>query len=146
MRRTAVGSVQRAWHEAVFVGEAFGRPAAGGTIDVRDRASGEIFAPIAPVLVVDGDDEAVAVTNDTPYGLVNSVLAGDTYRGIEVARRLRAGMVHVNDARPQDEALAPFGGMGQSGLGGRSGGDSNIEEFTQRRWLTVNPGPAHYPY
>ena len=35
---------------------------------------------------------------------------------------------------------------GQSGLGGRSGGGANIEEFTERRWLTVNPGPAHYPY
>jgi benzaldehyde dehydrogenase (NAD) len=106
----------------------------------------EIFAPIAPVLAVDGDDEAVEVANDTPYGLVDSVLSGDPYRGVQVARRLRAGMVHVNDATPQDEALAPFGGVGQSGLGGRSGGDSNLEEFTQRRWLTVNPGPAHYPY
>jgi hypothetical protein len=36
--------------------------------------------------------------------------------------------------------------IGQSGLGGRSGGDSNIEEFTEHGWLTVNPGPAHYPY
>jgi benzaldehyde dehydrogenase (NAD) len=106
----------------------------------------EIFAPIAPVLVVDSDEEAVEVANDTAYGLVNSVLSGDVYRGVQVARRLRAGMVHVNDATPQDEALAPFGGVGQSGLGGRSGGDSNIEEFTERRWLTVNPGPAHYPY
>jgi benzaldehyde dehydrogenase (NAD) len=106
----------------------------------------EIFAPIAPVLVVGDEDEAIAVANDTDYGLVNSVLTGDPARGVRVARRLRAGMVHVNDATPQDEALAPFGGMGQSGLGGRSGGDSNIEEFTQRRWLTVTPGPAHYPY
>jgi hypothetical protein len=72
--------------------------------------------------------------------------AGDPNLGLRLARRLRAGMVHVNDATPQDEALAPFGGIGQSGLGGRSGGDSNIEEFTERRWLTVNPGPAHYPY
>jgi len=39
------------------------------------------------------------------------------------------------------------GGIGQSGLGGRSGGDANIEEFTERRrWLTVNSAPAHYPY
>jgi len=106
----------------------------------------EIFAPIAPVLVVDSEEEALAVANDTPYGLVNSVLTGDPYRGIRFARGLRAGMVHVNDATPQDEALAPFGGMGQSGLGGRSGGDANIEEFTERRWLTVTPGPAHYPY
>jgi benzaldehyde dehydrogenase (NAD) len=44
------------------------------------------------------------------------------------------------------KALAKFGGLGQSGLGGRSGGDANIEEFTERRWLTVNTEPAHYPY
>jgi benzaldehyde dehydrogenase (NAD) len=106
----------------------------------------EIFAPIAPVLAVRDDEEAIAVANDTPYGLVNSVLTRDSARGIRVARRLRAGMVHVNDATPQDEALAPFGGMGQSGLGGRSGGDANIEEFTERRWLTVNSEPVHYPY
>jgi benzaldehyde dehydrogenase (NAD) len=106
----------------------------------------EIFAPIAPVLVVDSDDEAVQVANDTAYGLVDSVLSADPNRALQVARRLRAGMVHVNDATPQDEALAPFGGIGQSGLGGRSGGDANIEEFTERRWLTVTPGPAHYPY
>jgi benzaldehyde dehydrogenase (NAD) len=106
----------------------------------------EIFAPIAPVLVVGDEDEAIAAANDTDYGLVNSVLTGDPARGVRVARRLRAGMVHVNDATPQDEALAPFGGVGQSGLGGRSGGDSNLDEFTERRWLTVTPGPAHYPY
>jgi len=106
----------------------------------------EIFAPIAPVLVVDDDDSAVQIANDTPYGLVDSVLTADLARGMRVARRLRAGMVHVNDATPQDEALAPFGGMGASGLGGRSGGDANLEEFTQRRWLTVAPGPVHYPY
>jgi benzaldehyde dehydrogenase (NAD) len=70
----------------------------------------------------------------------------DKATGLQLALRLRAGMVHVHDATPQGEALAPFGGIGQSGLGGRSGGDSNIEEFTERRWLTVNPGPAHYPY
>jgi benzaldehyde dehydrogenase (NAD) len=55
-------------------------------------------------------------------------------------------MVHVNDATPQDEASAPFGGIGRSGLGGRSGGDANPEEFTERRWLAVTPGPVHHPY
>jgi len=108
---------QQAWQEAVFLDAAFQRPAQGGPLP-----------------------------NDTPYGLVDSVLTADLARGMRVARRLRAGMVHVNDATPQDEALAPFGGMGASGLGGRSGGDANLEEFTQRRWLTVAPGPVHYPY
>jgi benzaldehyde dehydrogenase (NAD) len=106
----------------------------------------EIFAPVAPIVVVKDADEAVALANDTGYGLVDSVLTADLFRGSQLARRLRAGMVHVNDATPQDEAPAPFGGIGQSGLGGRSGGDANLEEFTERRWLTVNPGSVHYPY
>jgi benzaldehyde dehydrogenase (NAD) len=106
----------------------------------------EIFAPIAPIVVVKDADEAIALANDTGYGLVNSVLTADLFRGGQLARRLRAGMVHVNDATPQDEASAPFGGIGQSGLGGRAGGDANLEEFTERRWLTLNPGPVHYPY
>ena len=148
---------RRLLDEAVGAGA---RIVAGGTVDgpyfrptvVADVSPSsrlwteEIFAPIAPVLVVDDDDAAVQVANDTPYGLVDSVLTADLARGMRVARRLRAGMVHVNDATPQDEALAPFGGMGASGLGGRSGGEANLEEFTQRRWLTVAPGPVHYPY
>jgi benzaldehyde dehydrogenase (NAD) len=106
----------------------------------------EIFAPVAPILVVDDDEQAVAVANDSEYGLVCSVLSASNDRGISVARQLRSGMVHVNDATPQDEALAPFGGVGSSGLGGRSGGDTNLSEFTELRWLTVAPGPVHYPY
>ncbi|HUN33167.1 MAG TPA: aldehyde dehydrogenase family protein [Trebonia sp.] len=106
----------------------------------------EIFAPVAPIVVVADADEAIALANDTGYGLVNAVVTTDLFRGSQLARRLRAGMVHVNEATPQDEATAPFGGIGQSGLGGRSGGDANLEEFTERRWLTVNPGSVHYPY
>jgi benzaldehyde dehydrogenase (NAD) len=125
----------------------FFRPTVVVDVDPTSRLwTEEIFAPIAPVLVVDDDDEAVAVANDTEYGLVNSVLTADSYRGMQVARRLRSGMVHVNDATPQDEAAAPFGGVRASGLGGRAGGDSNIEEYTERRWMTVAAGPAHYPY
>jgi len=104
----------------------------------------EIFAPIAPILGVLDAEAAVDAANDTDYALVNSVLTGDPYRGIRLARRLRAGMVHVNDATTQDEAIAPFGGIGQSGLGGRSGGDANLAEFTERRWMTVTDGPARY--
>ncbi|WUJ70569.1 aldehyde dehydrogenase family protein [Kribbella soli] len=118
-------------------------------VDVTPRMrlwTEEIFAPIAPVLVVDDDAEALKVANDTSYGLVDSVLSADLSRGLAIARKLSAGMVHINDATPQDEAPAPFGGIGQSGLGGRAGGDSNLDEFTERRWLTVAGGPAHYPY
>jgi benzaldehyde dehydrogenase (NAD) len=106
----------------------------------------EIFAPIAPIAVVDDDDQAIALANESPYALVNAVVGTDVWRATAVARRLRSAMVHVNDATPQDEAVAPFGGFGPSGVGGRSGGDSNLDEFTERRWLTVNTEPAHYPY
>jgi benzaldehyde dehydrogenase (NAD) len=143
-----MGMIDQAWHQSVFTDGHFHAPAAGGTLPVRDRATGEIAAvaglaaPLAPGRL----RAAVATANETEYGLVNSVLTGDPYRGIRLARQLRAGMVHDNDATPQDEALAPFGGIGRSGLGGQSGGDANMEEFTERRWLTVTEGPAHYPY
>jgi benzaldehyde dehydrogenase (NAD) len=106
----------------------------------------EIFAPIAPVLAVDGADEAIRLVNDSPYGLVNAVVSGDPDRGLQVAGKLRSGMVHVNDSTCLDEAHVPFGGLGASGLGGRSGGDSNLEEFTERRWVTLQRAKPEYPY
>jgi benzaldehyde dehydrogenase (NAD) len=106
----------------------------------------EIFAPIAPVVAVDSDEEAIRTVNDTPYGLVNGVVCGDPDRGLRVASRLRSGMVHVNDSTCLDEAHVPFGGMGASGLGGRSGGEANLEEFTERRWVSLQRARPEYPY
>ncbi|MHA7984473.1 aldehyde dehydrogenase family protein [Rathayibacter sp. CAU 1779] len=106
----------------------------------------EVFAPIAPVMTVTDDAQAIRVANDTPYGLVDAVVTRDEGRGRRVARELKAGMVHVNDATPVDEAVAPFGGTGASGLGGRSGGLSNIEEFTGIKWTAVQENTLSYPY
>ena len=106
----------------------------------------EIFAPVAPVIPVDSEEEAIALVNDTPYGLVNGVVTGDLARGQRVAEKLRSGMVHVNDSTCLDEAHVPFGGVGASGLGGRAGGDANIEEFTETRWISVQRGQVEYPY
>jgi benzaldehyde dehydrogenase (NAD) len=106
----------------------------------------EIFAPIAPVVPFDTDDEAVALVNDTPYGLVNGVVSRDLDRGQRFAERLRSGMVHVNDSTCLDEAHAPFGGVGASGLGGRAGGEANLDEFTETRWISVQRGRVEYPY
>jgi len=106
----------------------------------------EIFAPIAPVLAVEDDEEALALTNDTEYGLVNSVLTGSMDRGLAFAERVRSGMVHVNDATCLDEAHVPFGGVGASGLGGRAGGEANLEEFTERRWISIQRTAVEYPY
>jgi benzaldehyde dehydrogenase (NAD) len=106
----------------------------------------EIFAPVAPVLAVDDDAQALALVNDTPYGLVNAVFTGSPARGLAFAEGVRSGMVHVNDSTCLDEAHVPFGGVGHSGLGGRSGGEANLEEFTERRWIGVQRTPVEYPY
>jgi benzaldehyde dehydrogenase (NAD) len=106
----------------------------------------EIFAPVAPVIAVDDDAEALAVVNGTPYGLVNAVYSGSHARGLAFAEGVRAGMVHVNDSTCLDEAHVPFGGVGHSGLGGRSGGEANLEEFTERRWIGVQRTAVEYPY
>jgi benzaldehyde dehydrogenase (NAD) len=106
----------------------------------------EIFGPVAPVLAVDSDEEALALVNDTRYGLVNAVFTGSPGRGLAFAERVASGMVHVNDSTCLDEAHVPFGGVGASGLGGRSGGEANLEEFTERRWIGVQRAPVEYPY
>jgi benzaldehyde dehydrogenase (NAD) len=106
----------------------------------------EIFAPIAPVMAVDDEEAALEVTNATPYGLVNSILTGDPDRGLRLAERVRSGMAPVNDATCLDEAHVPFGGLGASGLGGRQGGEANLDEFTERRWVSVQRARSEYPY
>ncbi len=106
----------------------------------------EIFGPVAPVLAADDDAAALELVNDTAYGLVNAVFSGSESRGLRFAEGVRSGMVHVNDTTCLDEAHVPFGGIGQSGLGGRSGGDANLEEFTERRWIGLQRAPVEYPY
>ncbi|WP_394828560.1 aldehyde dehydrogenase family protein [Pendulispora albinea] len=106
----------------------------------------EVFGPVAPVVVVDTEAEALALTNGTRYGLTNAVFTGDVMRGLAFAEQVRSGMVHVNDATCLDEAHVPFGGTGASGMGGRSGGAANLDEFTERRWIGVQRTPVAYPY
>jgi benzaldehyde dehydrogenase (NAD) len=97
----------------------------------------EIFGPVAPVVTFGSDDEAVELANASEYGLAASVYSRSVSRGLAVANRIRAGMVHVNDQTINDEATIPFGGMGMSGNGGRFGGEANLEAFTQWQWVTI---------
>ncbi len=106
----------------------------------------EIFGPVAPVIVADDEDHAVELANATDYGLAAAVHSGSLGRGLAVARRLRAGMVHVNDQTVNDLPHIPMGGMGQSGNGSRFGSLNNIEEFTEWQWTTLSATPARYPF
>jgi benzaldehyde dehydrogenase (NAD) len=106
----------------------------------------EIFGPIAPVMTFATDDEAIALSNDTEYGLSAGIYTPATERGRRIAEQLRTGMTHVGDQTVNDGPATPFGGVGASGNGGRFGGPASIEEFTQWRWMTERNVPAVYPF
>ncbi|MEO8028824.1 MAG: aldehyde dehydrogenase family protein [Bryobacteraceae bacterium] len=95
-------------------------------------AQEEIFGPVLSILPYDTEDEAVAIANDTIYGLAGGVWSGDADRAMRVARRMRTGQVDVNGGKYN--ALAPFGGYKQSGVG-RELGEFGLEEYFQIKSL-----------
>ncbi len=89
----------------------------------------EIFGPVLTVIAHDGDDDAVRIANDSPYGLSGTVFSGDDARAQAVAARMRVGTVNVNGGIWYS-ADAPFGGYKQSGVG-REMGLAGFEEYTE---------------
>jgi benzaldehyde dehydrogenase (NAD) len=106
----------------------------------------EIFGPVAPVVRFSTHDEVAALANDTAYGLSLGILTGDVMKGLELAERIPSGIVHINDQTINDEAVAPFGGVGASGTGSRLGGvEWNLDAFTETQWVTLRSQIAPYP-
>ena len=93
----------------------------------------EIFGPVLAMMPFDTEDEAIAMANDTPYGLAAYIQTGDNERARRVARQLRAGMIQVNGSGRASGA--PFGGYKQSGVG-REGGLWGIEEFLEIKTIS----------
>jgi aldehyde dehydrogenase (NAD+) len=108
-------------------------------------ACNEHFGPVAPVIPFETDDEAVRLANDTEYGLAASVISGDLGRARGVAKRLEAGMVHINDQPINDDPHIPFGGVKQSGLG-RYNADTIMDAFTEYKWLSTQNQPREFPF
>ena len=106
----------------------------------------EIFGPVAPVTTFRTDEEALALANSSEYGLVGAVYSTSMSRGLSIAQRIKAGMVHVNDGTLNDEATIPFGGTGMSGNGARYGGEANLDNFTEWQWVTVRDEPPRFPF
>jgi benzaldehyde dehydrogenase (NAD) len=106
----------------------------------------EIFGPVAPVVIAEDEEDAIRIANDTDYGLSGAVQTSSLERGLRIARRIRSGLVHINDQTIADYAEIPFGGMGASGNGSRFGSMTNWEEFTEWQWMTVGGKPTRYPF
>ncbi|OEU90557.1 aldehyde dehydrogenase [Streptomyces abyssalis] len=105
----------------------------------------EILGPVALVIPVDGDDEAVRVANDTPYGLGGAVHTGNIDRGLRMAHRIETGMVHINDTTVADEPIVPFGGEKNSGLG-RLNGEQMVDAFTTTKWISIQHDRSGFPF
>ncbi len=93
----------------------------------------EVFGPVAPVVIVSSDEEAVRYANATEFGLISYVYTRDMRRGLRIAEELQSGMVALNRGVVSDPA-APFGGIKQSGIG-REGGFDGIHEFLESKYV-----------
>jgi aldehyde dehydrogenase (NAD+) len=107
---------------------------AGLTNDAR-VAREEIFGPVLTVIAHDGDDDAVRIANDSPYGLSGTVFAADPDRAAAVAARMRVGTVNINGG-VWYSADAPFGGYKQSGIG-REMGVAGFEEYLETKCIAT---------
>jgi acyl-CoA reductase-like NAD-dependent aldehyde dehydrogenase len=112
--------------------------------DVNDEmevAREETFGPVVPISTIRSEDEALAIIDSSPYGLLAAVFTQDLRRGLRFAEAARAGWVNVNESTNYWESHLPFGGRAgsQSGIG-RVGGRFSMETFTELKTVVVNLG------
>lgn len=97
----------------------------------------EVFGPVAVLIPHDGEEDAIRIANETPYGLAGSVFTADDAHGFEVARRIRTGTFSVNTVTA--DLGSPFGGYGKSGIG-REHGPTAVDEYLHSRTISMEPG------
>ncbi|RGE24372.1 aldehyde dehydrogenase [Leucobacter sp. wl10] len=138
------GYLDLANDETVILGggipaEGFVEPTIVETAHGSRLATEEIFGPILSVITVDTFEEAIAVANDTEYGLAASIFSANGKRALRGARMLRAGTVTVNSFGEGD-ITTPFGGYKQSGFGGRDNSTHAHDQYTQLKtiWLDLD--------
>ena len=106
----------------------------------------EPFGPVANIVTFRTDDEAVQLANTSQGGLAAAVISPNIGRAMSIGRRLRAGMVHINDQTVNDECTNPFGGPGVGGNGSSVGGPADIDEYTQWQWVTIRDSVPAFPF
>ena len=109
--------------------------------DKMEVARDETFGPVVPITTIRSEDEALAIIDSSPYGLLAAVFTRDLGRGLRFAEAARAGWVNVNESTNYWESHLPFGGRAGSRSGiGRVGGRFSMETFTELKTVVVNLG------
>ncbi|QIO05691.1 aldehyde dehydrogenase family protein [Acinetobacter shaoyimingii] len=109
-------------------------------IDVDPQSSlaqQETFGPVLPIIKANDEAHALALANDTEFGLASAVCTSNRERGLQFALAVDAGMTHINAISVADDPTAPFGGEKNSGLG-RFNGQWILDEFSRTHWISVN--------
>lgn len=104
----------------------------------------ESFGPITSVVKAKDSEDALALCNNNKYGLSSALLTNDLQKAFSMAKRMEAGMVHINDSTVMGARSAPFGGIKNSGYG-REGGHFSMEEFSYIKWVTIRYEGGGFP-
>jgi benzaldehyde dehydrogenase (NAD) len=106
----------------------------------------EIFGPVAVVVPVASDEEAITLANQSEFGLSAGIISSDLGRAMALGQGLHTGLLHINDQTVADDVVNPFGGRGASGNGTSMGGPADWEEYTQWQWVTIKSQATPYPF
>jgi vanillin dehydrogenase len=143
--KEAVSKGAKLLHGGEYEGRVYQPTVLGGVDASMQIYHEETFGPVASIISVKDEKEALRVANDTKYGLSAGLVTNDISKAMYLAEGLEAGMVHVNDSSIDADAVCPFGGCKSSGQG-REGGHYSLEEMTQVKWITIQKNRKQYPF
>jgi succinate-semialdehyde dehydrogenase/glutarate-semialdehyde dehydrogenase len=124
-----------------FATDLYWQPTILGDVEAGARvAVEETFGPVAPVVAIDSFEEAIELTNASPYGLLAAIFTADLNRGLEFADHVKTGWVNINESTNYWEAQLPFGGRSGTDSGiGRVGGAHVMHSFTELQTVVLTP-------
>jgi acyl-CoA reductase-like NAD-dependent aldehyde dehydrogenase len=108
-----------------------------GLTSEMDLYNSESFGPLLGIMAFDEEEEVLQAVNSCPFGLSAAIFTRNHFRGIQLAKEMNDGAIHINGSTAHDEATLPHGGHGDSGWG-RFGGPWGLQEFLQTKTIILN--------